>query len=246
MTHPITQLLPTPFAWVEIPGGSVTLSERGGYLDQPRTVAVAPFRIAQYPITNAQFQVFVDASDGFGDAEWWDFSDDARAWRYDYGRPKLPEFGGDHPRTHVNWYAAVAFCRWLSAHSGESIRLPVEAEWQRAAQGDDGRAYPWGDEWDSDRCTHNLRHANIGTASVHEHVGAGDSPFGVSDLCGNVWEWTATGWDRGAPVLPADEPRVLRGGSWFDDVMSVFRTAKRSSWTPDLESDLRGFRIVSG
>lgn len=240
----ITDILPMPFEWVEIPAGDVTLVDLGGYLSQPTTFSVAPFAMSKYPITNAQFAVFASAEDGYCDMAWWDFSDSAREWRYEHDIPKPIEFGGDHPRTHVTWYEAVAFCHWLSAKTKTTIRLPSEQEWQRAAQGDDNRAYPWGNNWDDDACHHNLKHQNIGTEPVSQYDGTGDSPFGVVDMVGNVWEWCLTNWATGDIEISSDAVRVLRGGSWFDDVYSAYKVTKRASWNAEIRSDLRGFRVV--
>lgn len=238
-------ILPAPFAWVEIPAGEVTLDRLGGYLTRPVTVGVPAFAVSKYPLTRAQYQAFVDAPDGFRDPAWWNYSATAREWRGENPQPRHVNYGeADHPRTHVTWYEAVAFCGWLSARTGQIIRLPSEAEWQRAAQGDDGRLYPWGNEWDADRCHNNTHHTNIGATSVLTYAGKGDSPFGVVDMSGNVWEWCSTSWDSGADDLDKDDVRVLRGGSWFDDVIRFFRVTERSSWQPDDPSDLRGFRIA--
>jgi len=241
-----TSVLPSPFALVEIPGGDVTLSHRGGYLQQPTTVHVDAFVIAKYPITNRQYQVFADAEDGYDDPAWWAFSDAAQEWWYENPRPLTPYGGVDHPRTHVTWYEAVAFCQWLAAKTGADVHLPGEAQWQRAAQGDDGRAYPWGELWDGERCANNVAHESIGTVPTLIYEGMGDSPFGVVDMAGNVWEWCATGWESGSDDLSLDEVRVLRGGGWFEDIQKVFRTDYRGSWNPELASDLRGFRIAVG
>ncbi|MBZ0278267.1 MAG: formylglycine-generating enzyme family protein [Anaerolineae bacterium] len=242
---PTTLILPQPFAWADIPGGTVTLVRPGGYLLQPVSQTLAPFALARYPITNAQYQVFVDAPDGYANDSWWAYSTAAGEWRLENPLPSPMTFGGsDHPRTHVTWYEAVAFCRWLSVRTGDVIRLPTEAEWQWAAQGDDGREYPWGIEWDGERCHNNTAVKQIGTAPVISYAGKGDSPFGVVDMVGNVWEWCATSWETGLDDLRADDVRVLRGGSWFDDVMACFRTTYRASWNPEITSDLRGFRIL--
>lgn len=242
----VTAILPPPFAWRAVPAGSITLRERGGYLAQPMRVDVAAFNMARYPVTNGQFARFVTAADGYDDERWWTFSPDAAEWHLENPQAKAVDYGADdHPRTHVAWYEAVAFCRWLSARTGQAIRLPSEAEWQRAAQGDDGRQYPWGDEWDAGLCHNNTGHENIGPYPVLDYASKGGSPFGVADMAGNVWEWCATRWNTGTDDLNGDAVRVLRGGSWFDDVQSFFRVTARSSWNPGLRSDLRGFRIVS-
>lgn len=228
------------FTWVAIPGGTVTLTHMGGYVHTATPVTVAPFAMARYPVTVADFAAFI--ADGYGDDRWWDYSDDARLWRLENPDPAGLDFSdGDHPRTHVAWYEAVAFCRWFSAMTGEAVRLPTEAEWQQAA----GLAtYPWGDEWDPARCHNNTRHQSIGPQAVT--ASSGDSPYGVADLVGNVWEWCLTAWSSGADTLSGDDVRVLRGGSWFDDVQGHFRSAYRTSWNPDIRSDLRGFRVVRG
>jgi formylglycine-generating enzyme required for sulfatase activity len=242
---PITEILPPPFAWIQIPGGDVTLEHIGGYLGQPVTVFVTDFTLAKYPITNAQYQTFVDAPDGYVNESWWDYSEPAVDWRGDNSQPSTIQFGGDdHPRTHVTWYEAVAFCNWLSEKTGDDIRLPSETEWQRAAHGNDNRQFPWGDEWDAARCKNNVAHDSIGVASVLDYAGKGDSPYRVVDMTGNVWEWCATSWETGKNDLTADHIRVLRGGSWFDDVIRNFRVTNRASWNPDITSDLRGFRIA--
>lgn len=240
-----TNILPTPFTWAHIPGGTVTLTHSGGYITVPLRVEVAAFAIARYPITHGQFAIFVDSPDGYQDHRWWDFSTAAQMWRLENDMPVDVAYGDDtHPRVHLTWYEAVAFCRWLGNKTGTQIGLPTEAEWQLAAQGDDERPYPWGHEWDPDRCTHNLAHDQIGPTGVTTYEGRGESQHGVVDMLGNVWEWCATNWHTGSADTSGDSARVLRGGSWFDDVLGVFRTTHRSSWMPDLTSDLRGFRIV--
>ena len=111
--------------WVEIPGGKVTLEDKGG------TYQFEPFRIARYPVTNIQFQAFIDAEDGYGNEKWW----------ADLGRtdsPWPPSWReANHPRETVTWYETVAFCRWLSNRLGYDVRLPTEWEWQQAATGGD-------------------------------------------------------------------------------------------------------------
>lgn len=244
MLH-LTELLPAPLGWIDIPAGVVRLTATGGYLMKAAVQQIPAFCVARYPVTNAQYQVFVDAADGYGNPTWWTFSDDALLWWAGHPRAKPIQYGGaDDPRTHVTWFEAVAYTRWLSAHTGLSLRLPTEAEWQRAAQGDDERVYPWGNEWDEMRCANSTGAKRIGTTSVHEHEGRGDSPFGVVDMVGNVWEWCLTGWQSGSNETSGGEVRVLRGGSWFDDVRSFFTVTARTSWNPEIESDLRGFRLV--
>lgn len=218
-------LLPAPFAWVEIP--------KKGY------------SIAKYPVTNAQFRLFVDAPDGYNNARWWDYSADAKQWRSGNGLQNTGFTGDDHPRTNVCWYEAVAFCLWLSEVTGEKIMLPTEDQWQYAAQGDDGRTYPWGNEWDGSRCNNNVGEKGIGkTTPVRQYEGKGDSPFGLVDMAGNVWEWCLTDYQSGAnDISKSATYRVLRGGSWNYNNTDGFRCGLRGRNLPLNRNNYGGFRL---
>jgi len=176
-------LMPKPFAWVDIPAGQVTLTDIGGYLKEPTTFAVDAFQMAKYPVTNAQFDVFINHPDGYKNPAWWDFSQDAKKWRA--GRPQMDKSGfdgGDCPREMVSWYDSVAFCLWLSAMTDEKIMLPTEQQWQRAAQGDTKNEYPWGDKIDKTFLNYNQ---NIGRTTPVTQYPKGASPYGVMDMAGN-------------------------------------------------------------
>jgi formylglycine-generating enzyme required for sulfatase activity len=80
--------VPPPFEWIEIPDGTVTLTDIGGFISKPTTFEVEPFAIAKYPITNAQFQVFVDAPDGYRDPKWWGYSEGAKARKKNQHQPE--------------------------------------------------------------------------------------------------------------------------------------------------------------
>ena len=116
-------LLLPDIAWGhEVPAGT--------YAYQGTEVQInEPYRLSRYPITNAQFQCFVDEPDG-GDPDWWQgIPDDER----EFSEPRFPY--ANHPRERVSWYQAVAFCRWLNAKLGEDIQLPHEYQWQTTAVG---------------------------------------------------------------------------------------------------------------
>ncbi|MFQ6094336.1 MAG: formylglycine-generating enzyme family protein, partial [bacterium] len=195
----------------------------------------------------------------------WD--DEPRDRPADFGAPfNLP----NHPVVGVTWYEALAFCRWLNEQlqvagyrlqvwpNGEletlklqsettpQVRLPTEAEWEKAARGTDGRIYPWGEEPDPDRA--NYDETGIGATSAVGCFPGGASPCGALDMSGNVWEWCQTKW-RDSYEEPADEspegtdPRVVRGGSWVSYRRGV-RCAYRSRHDPDDRDDDRGFRVV--
>jgi formylglycine-generating enzyme required for sulfatase activity len=219
--------------WVEIPDGQVTLAE-GGYLSQSIVFDVEPFAIGRYPVTNAQYGRFIEAA-GYTNRAWWTSEgwalrekegwSEPRFWRdRDWNRRDCPVVG-------VSWYEALAFCRWLGELSGRVITLPTEQQWQRAAQGDDGRQYPWGNEEpDESLCNWNR---NIDETTPVMRYPAGASPYGVMDMCGNVWEWCLTGWDSGTTALTGSEARLLRGGSWSSDSPLSLRVTNRSGKDPN-------------
>lgn len=241
-------LLPPPFEWCEVPSGEVTLKSGEGKHRTPITDTLAAFYIAKYPITNAQFEVFVSSTDGYANPRWWDYSADAQAWRNVNMQPSETPFDGDNrPRVYITWYEAMAFCKWLSAQTIEhlplQISLPTEKQWQRAAQGDDKREYPWGNEFDASRC--NTMASDLGgTTSVTKYPN-GASPYDVMDMAGNVWEWCLTTWEGGENISDSgDIARVLRGGSWYHLVYDA-RTVSRMARKPYDRGGSAGFRLVA-
>jgi formylglycine-generating enzyme required for sulfatase activity len=224
--HRSIDLLPTPFAWVEIP--------KKGY------------SIAKYPVTNAQFRLFVEAG-GYSTQRWWA----AEVWReLEIDNWIEPRYWRDmnwncdeHPVVGVSWYEAVAFCQWLSETTGEKIMLPTARQWQYAAQGDDRCVYPWGNDWDKTRCNNNVDGKGIGRSTpVRTYEGKGDSPFGVVDMVGNVWEWCLTN-HYAKVVAPATE-RVMRGGSWSNYNLDNFRAASYINNNPIERNNAHGFRLA--
>jgi formylglycine-generating enzyme required for sulfatase activity len=138
---------------------------------------------------------------------------------------------------YVSWNDVCGYCTWLSRLINKQVRLPTEAEWEKAARGDgDKRPYPWGETFDMVKC-------NSGALGLDDTtpVGvfpAGASPYGCLDMAGNVWEWTCSLWG-GYPYnphdgrenldVPDDASRVLRGGAFWRDRQSV-RCASRSGY----------------
>jgi len=151
----------------------------------------------------------------------------------------------NHPRVIVTWYEAYAFSRWLSEKLGYDVRLPSEAEWEKAARGGDGRAYPWGEEFDAARC--NIGDTGIGMTSAVGAFPSGSSPYGVLDMSGNVWEWCATKWRKSYEEPATEDPegeasRVARGGSFADD-RDAARCAFRGPHPPLVADANLGFRV---
>lgn len=239
----VEDILPQPFRWCQIPMGKVKL-EAGGYVPRGGKVfGVQPFSIAKYPITNAQFQKFVDSDDGYNDVRCWAYSEEAKLWRQSNSQGSTAFEGNNRPRTNVCWFEAVAFCQWLSIRTGLVISLPTEQQWQFAAQGNEQNEYPWGNKFDENRCntTQNLI---FRTTPVTQYESKGDSVFGVVDMSGNVWEWCATDRETGSQdisVLAAN--RVLRGGSYLLSSHHA-RAATRNGFDPDIRDSGYGFRVV--
>ncbi|PJF30836.1 MAG: hypothetical protein CUN51_06530 [Candidatus Thermofonsia Clade 1 bacterium] len=243
----VSDFLPN-FAWCAVTEGHVFIEDAS----DPRKYnppgsggglfAVGVFKIAQTPITNAQYQVFLDAPDGYRDIRWWTYSLQAMAWRRKRPQPKPTVVLGDRmPRTCVSWFDAVAFCLWLSHRTGKRVSLPTELQWQHAAQGDDNRRYPYGKHFDPRRS--NTRESGIGAPTPVDAYPSGASPFGVLDMHGNIWEWCLTEWQSDATHLNGAAPRVLRGGAWSSEGRQV-NTFYRYQNIPSIELDSIGFRPV--
>lgn len=192
----------------EIPGGAIAYSVVS--LEDPNPVIPAPdqkiplrmeihrFFIDTYPVTNAEFLRFLTLS-GYHPKDSVNF---LRQWRN--GRP-LP--GTEHqPVVWVSLDDARAYAQWAGK------RLPTGVEWQYAAQGSDGRAYPWGNALDSTRCN-----CGVGHSTPVDAYPSGKSPFGVEDLVGNVWQLTDDVYDDGSYQFV-----MMRGGSYFDPTASVW------------------------
>jgi formylglycine-generating enzyme required for sulfatase activity len=245
LSQQTTARLGEPFEWCFIPGGSVMLADATDYGgNQGGTYSVTDFAIAKYLITNAQYKVFIEHRNGFRNSQWWDYSPQATQWRKDHKRPKPTAFAGaDLPCTRVSWFDSMAFCSWLSAELDEKIRLPTELEWQRAAVGDSGWSYPWGNELDETRGNY----ANqVGQTSPVGNYPAGQSPFGVLDMIGNLWEWNLTIWGTDNSSDPSGYVyRNYRGGAWNVSNPEYLRALDRGvGHSPRGQLNDAGFRVA--
>lgn len=242
-------ILPPPFEWMEVGAGILTIQEA----IRTKTVYLDTFYMAKYAITNAQYQIFVDDPKGYADSAWWDFDPSARIWRDSNPTSRPTAFTGDEqPRTNVSWYDAVAFCRWLSAKMSELpakqsepfklITLPSEHHWQRAAQGDERRAYTWGDKFEG-----KFAHFNTNKPASVVLYPESASPYGVVQMCGNVYEWCLMDDELTDTTLefnPAHKRRSLRGGSWASLNSAELQIKARLLLAPDYASGSAGFRIM--
>jgi formylglycine-generating enzyme required for sulfatase activity len=207
---------------VFVPGGTFNMGSNDGNLKhQPEhQVYVADFYLDRWPVTNAEYKKFVDAT-GYPVPNYHVSWCDTRGYNWDPETRMYPGDKADHPVVLVTWEDAMAYAAW--AHK----RLPTEAEWERAARDLNGRRYPWGNEFVPDRC--NCKEAGLGgTSSVGYFSPDGDTPEGLVDMLGNVWEWTNSLFrpypydpDDGRESRQASGFRVLRGASWINDANVV-------------------------
>ncbi len=179
-----------------------------------KKLKLSEYWIDKTPVTNAEYARFVAITD----------REPPKHWEGKEPSEKI----ADHPVVNVTWYDAVAYAEWAGK------RLPTEEEWEKAAQGTDGRPYPWGDEEPTPELC-NFGRNEGGTTPVGEYSPQGDSPYGCVDMVGNVWEWTASDYD--------EEHKVLRGGSWHSDPGHLCITS-RIGENPDSKGDNGGFRCV--
>lgn len=234
---------PTPqlaFDWVTIPAGTFLMGsdktkDKDAFdRETPQHQVYLPaYRIARVPVTNAEYKRFVDIIGHHAPVHW--------------PSGQIPPGKDDHPVVGVTWHGASAFCQWAG------VRLPSEAEWEKAAAWDARhrrkRIYPWGDEFDATRC--NSRESEIGDTTPVDKYPTGVSAYGVLDMAGNVWEWTSSLYkgypyhgDDGREDPVADGGRVVRGGSFGYDRDDV-RCASRDDGFPDDRYVICGFRVVS-
>ena len=232
----VLSLLPTPFEWIDIPG------------TKGETWQGEPYRIAKYPVTNAQFAKFIEAG-GYRKQRWWTEAGWEQREKEKWTEPRYWKDkkwnGAEQPVVGVSWYEAVAFCLWLSEVTGEKIMLPTKDQWQYAAQGDDGHTYPWGNEWDCKKCNNSVKPCKSSlTTSVRKYEGKGNSFFGVVDMAGNVWEWCLNVEGTGGTGLEGTNLRGVRGGSWVDSNSDYFRSDYRVGSYPHGWDNRWGFRLA--
>ncbi|MFQ5596716.1 MAG: formylglycine-generating enzyme family protein [Nitrospiria bacterium] len=189
------------------------------------------FYIDKFEVTNTEYKLFIDAT---------------------HSRPPVSFFGRSfppgrqqYPVTDINWYEASRYCEW------KGKRLPTEAEWEKAARGTDGREFPWGNDYDKKKL--NAGDSGIGDIAPIGSFQEGASPYGVMDMSGNVWEWTAD-WYQPYPdstyqaELFGEKQKVFRGGGWGGighyALPLFYRTAYRSSIPPEEAYADLGFRCA--
>lgn len=271
--------------WVEVPSGRFWRGTKtGGYPSERPAgwVHVPDFAIGRWPVTVGELRPFVEGG-GYEDEALWS----PAGWRWRVGdergdRDERPASGvvespegwkaqldrsPNHPVAGVSWFEAEAYGRWCSQAPADGgtrwiVRLPSEAEWEKAARGGEvlaegrkneqpRREYPWGDDWDRGRA--NSFALEIDRATPVGIFPAGHGPYGTWDQAGNVFEWCADEWHPNYERAPTDgrawldgprgSRRVLRGGS-FDIDTKWLRAAYRVGVGPGGRGGGAGFRCV--
>lgn len=204
--------------------------------EQPQhNVICKPFFIAQFPVTNEEYHIFVWETSHRFPRGWQGFT--------------FPQEEGNRPITGITKKDAEAYAEWLCARTSMKYRLPTEAEWEMAARGTDGRIYPWGNTFDPWRCN-TSESQKKGTTPVGFYSPGGDSIYGVADMVGNVWEWTSSIMkpypyrsDDGRENKNSDARYVIRGGAWYYS-RKLARCACREGMNSEQFSDFIGFRLA--
>lgn len=244
---------PLPFEpeTILIPAGLFLMGSPAGpdvpeYETPQHEVDLPTYGIGKFPVTNAEYEAFARAT----------------------GRVVAPELGWmgqmlppekrNHPVAGVNWNEALAYCVWLSHETGRNYGLPNEAQWEKAACGDNGRCYPWGDSWENGRC--NYGGQDIAAVDAFP----AQNSYGCYDMLGNVREWTCSLWgerlrqpekrfqypwqdDERNDLNANDQIRRVWRGAAYADGQHQLRCAARGALLPNSVGAPRkrmGFRVV--
>jgi formylglycine-generating enzyme required for sulfatase activity len=223
-----------------VPAGEFTMgSETGKDEEKPiHTIYLDGFWIDQTEVTNRQYALCVTAGQCISPNE----TDSSLRSIY-YGNSEFD----DYPVIYVNWNMAKTYCEWAGR------RLPTEAEWEKAARGMDERTYPWGEDISCNEANYDPKDSCFGDTTIAGNFTSGESPYGVYDMAGNVWEWVSDWYSEtyfqdsplANPLGPdSGQYRVLRGGS-FDSGTSGVRTINRYRYEPTYTLLSIGFRCAS-
>jgi formylglycine-generating enzyme required for sulfatase activity len=206
--------------WVWIDAGHFTFGE------SPRQeIDLSGYGIGRYPVTVEEYRRFVEDG-GYDNQRWWRNGFPSRKHAPDKWDEQIQH--ANRPVVGVSWYEVMAYCEW------QGVQLPIEAEWERAARGKEGRRYPWGDA-EPDTAFSNYCESVIGHPTPVGLYPLGSTPDGVLDLAGNVWEWTTDWFVNG-------KTRTVRGGAWNTNKW-LLRSMSRFGLDPSDRRANVGFRV---
>ena len=206
-----------------------------------RSAQLPEFRIDLMPVTQAQFAEMVSAehiaAPGIDEAGWkaqglpHDYASEVARFAWSGGKP--PDGREDHPGGLVTWSEAERYCAWRGALRGEKRRLPTANELEKAARGEDGLAYPWGNAFEPDKLNSAVK--GPGDTTPVGSYASGASGYGLLDLAGNVFQWTAT----------ADGDQMVIKGSGWDSMPGVGRGASFDRRPKAVRDVVVGFRCAA-
>ncbi len=216
-------------------------------------VALQEFEIGAYPVTVAEYDCAVQAGAVQEPPNWFN---QLQKTSYQEINPLTGEWAPyteslkGRPVVNITWNDALAYVRWLATLTGQPWRLPTEAEWEKAARGEDGRLYPWGNKWDNTRANTSAGGSKAITKVGEYQYRTDTSPYEVHDLAGNVREWCSSRYkpypyepNDGRENLESDGEHVLRGGSFEDDPRDA-QTISRGHLGADELRPFVGFRLA--
>jgi len=220
---------------------------------KPFPIRLPSYYMGRYPVTNADYKQFIDARPDWKVPPRISRRDELYGWD-DVTRTYTPGFD-NYPVVLISWMDSQEYLRWLTQKTGHHFRLPSEAEWEKAACWDasvgQSRRYPWGNAFDEKKC--NISSASSNSSKlmpVDHYIPRGNSPYGLVDMSGNVWEWTNTIYrlypyrvDANLERYSEEEDRIIRGGAYTSPAKSALCASRKYDGIARRKRDL-GFRIA--
>ncbi|MEM9009511.1 MAG: SUMF1/EgtB/PvdO family nonheme iron enzyme [Cyanobacteria bacterium P01_F01_bin.86] len=221
--------------------------EQGWFEQEPeqQTQTLPSFCLSENLITNTDYQIFVRATGHPApgitaedyQAQGFLVHDYSEVAPYLWQGDQYPAGQGQHPVVLISYEDALAYAQWRSQRDGVSYRLPTAAEWEKAARGTDGRYFPWGSQWRDDG-TNWAKNGPYGTSAIATYP-LSQSPYGIEDMAGNVFEYTSTLVNKS----DGSQEVLLKGCSW-DDYPGFCRAAYEHDRPTDAKHILFGFRLL--